>query len=153
MNIYVASSWRNKFQPEVVQKLRALGHRVYDFRGGGDGWDPADGEGGFAWSEVDPDWQTWPADVKRYLKGLDHPRAVEGYRRDMNALRKADACIMVMPCGPSASMEMGWAAGARKLVAVYAPEIREPDLMVKMAHHITSSWSSIEFWLRVPLEL
>lgn len=30
--IYVASSWRNKYQPEVVAALRKAGHKVYDFR-------------------------------------------------------------------------------------------------------------------------
>lgn len=146
--IYVASSWRNKFQPGVVRRLRALGHEVYDFRGGGDGWNAADGEGGFAWSEVDPQWQSWPDDIQRYLNGLNHPRAIDGFLRDMNALRKADVCVMVMPCGPSASMEMGWACGAGRRVAVYTPEIREPDLMVKMADFITESWNSVERWLR-----
>ena len=29
--IYVASSWRNEFYPEVVQLLREAGHEVYDF--------------------------------------------------------------------------------------------------------------------------
>ena len=32
MNIYVASSWRNAYQPEVVARLRSEGHSVYDFR-------------------------------------------------------------------------------------------------------------------------
>ena len=31
-NIYVASSWRNGYYPEVVAKLREAGHEVYDFR-------------------------------------------------------------------------------------------------------------------------
>ena len=30
--IYVASSWRNEYYPEVVAKLREAGHEVYDFR-------------------------------------------------------------------------------------------------------------------------
>ena len=30
--IYVASSWRNKYFPEVVTRLREAGHEVYDFR-------------------------------------------------------------------------------------------------------------------------
>jgi len=29
--IYVASSWRNEYYPEVVAKLREAGHEVYDF--------------------------------------------------------------------------------------------------------------------------
>ena len=35
--IYVASSWRNKYQPEVVAALRKAGHEVYDFRNPKDG--------------------------------------------------------------------------------------------------------------------
>ena len=30
--IYVASSWRNVFQQDVVDILRDLGHEVYDFK-------------------------------------------------------------------------------------------------------------------------
>ena len=29
--IYVASSWRNEYYSEVVQRLREAGHEVYDF--------------------------------------------------------------------------------------------------------------------------
>lgn len=127
MKIYVASSWRNEYQPYVVKLLRHDGHEVYDFK---------DSEG-FRWSEVDPDWQRWPSDVSLYPRGLDHPCARRGFNRDMEALRWCDLCVMVMPCGPSASMEAGWAKGAGKPVIVYAPEIREPDLMVKMFDEIT----------------
>ena len=139
MKIYVASSWRNTYQPEVVEKLRALGHEVYDFRG----------EEGFSWREVDPNWQNWTPE--EYRKGLEHICAERGFKRDMDALKWADACIMVMPCGPSASMEMGYAVGAGKLVAVYMPEIREPDLMVKMADLVTTRWESIDLWLNIDL--
>lgn len=150
MKIYVASSWRNTYQPEIVLKLRTLGHEVYDFRGAGTGWGELPGEdGGFSWRTVDPEWQSWPNDVERYRAGLDHPLAVEGFNRDMDALKACDACVMVMPCGPSASMEMGWAVGAGKLVAVYMPAIQEPDLMVKMAGLVTTQWSAVEVWLNV----
>ena len=30
--IYVASSWRNQYFPDVVKILREYGHEVYDFR-------------------------------------------------------------------------------------------------------------------------
>ena len=144
MKIYVASSWRNQFQPEVVAELRAVGHEVYDFRGPGDGWgDSGQGVGGFSWSEVDPEWQRWPENVSRYLDGLEHPRAVEGFARDMDALKRAQVCVMVMPCGPSASMEAGWAMGSGRRTIVYAPAIREPDLMVKMFDAITMTLSGV----------
>jgi hypothetical protein len=35
-------------------------------------------------------------------------------------------------------MEMGWAVAAGKHVIVYVPEVREPDLMVKIAPEITT---------------
>lgn len=47
-NIYVASSWRNPYQPVVVGELRFMGHEVYDFR------NPEPGSHGFHWSEIDP---------------------------------------------------------------------------------------------------
>ncbi len=154
MKIYVASSWRCEYQPIAVERLRALGHEVYDFRGAGSGWGEVVGaDGGFHWSEVDEGWKDWPNDIPRYIDHLDHPRAIEGFNRDMDALKACHACILVNPCGQSAHAELGWAAGAGKLTAAWCPAIREPDLMIKMAGHITASWESIEFWLRVPLEL
>jgi hypothetical protein len=148
VRIYVASSWRNEFQQFVVGALRALGHEVYDFRGPGDGWGAGgDVPGGFGWSEIDQNWQSWPSDVERYIRGLDHPRAIEGFRRDMDALERCDACVLVNPCGQSAHAELGWACGAGKITAVYCPAIREPDLMVKMADLVTASITDVYAFL------
>ena len=129
--IYIASSWRNEFQPAVVERLCAEGHEVYDFRA----------DDGFHWSEVDPAWQDWTP--REYLGGLHHECALRGFNRDMTALRECDACVYVMPCGVSASLEAGWAKGAGKWVAVYVPALREPDLMVKMADLVTDSLDEI----------
>jgi hypothetical protein len=131
MNIYVATSWRNKHQPEVVRRLRADGHEVYDFRG----------EEGFSWREVDEKWLAWSP--LQYIDGLNHPCAERGFKRDMDALRSCDALVYVMPCGPSASMEMGWAKGAGRLVVAYIPALREPDLMVKMADLVTDDFERV----------
>lgn len=140
MRIYVASSWRNDFQPEVVQRLRREGHEVYDFK---------DSEG-FHWSEVDQNWKNWVADIPMYLSGLMHPCAIRGFDRDMTALRACDACVYVMPCGVSASLEAGWATGAGKRVFIYVPGLREPDLMVKMAEMVTDNLYKIVLALRCP---
>lgn len=138
MKIYVASSWRNDFQPEVVRALREDHHEVYDFK---------DAEG-FHWSEVDENWKQWVSDIQSYLKGLVHPCAERGFSRDMRALRECDACVYVMPCGVSASLEAGWACGAGKRVFVYVPALREPDLMVKMAEKVTDNLEEIRLALR-----
>jgi hypothetical protein len=137
MNIYVASSWRNVYQPKVVQVLREDGHHVYDFK-------DADG---FHWDEVDRTWLHWTP--SEYIEGLLHPCAHRGFHRDMDALRACDVCVFVMPCGVSASLEAGWACGAGKRVFVYVPELREPDLMVKMAELITVDFTDIRRALRV----
>lgn len=133
MRIYVASSWRNTYQPDVVRALLKDGHEVYDFKD----------SDGFHWTEVDGGWQDWPRDISKYLTGLNHPCAERGFNRDMTALRECDACVYVMPCGVSASLEAGWACGAGKLVLVYVPGLREPDLMVKMAHLVTNDLALI----------
>ena len=63
--IYVASSWRNQYYPEVVNKLREFGHEVYDFR------NPPHDHGAFMWKNVDPDFDKWT--VNEYKQGLQHP--------------------------------------------------------------------------------
>ena len=113
MNIYVASSWRNPWQPGVVKLLRNAGHEVYDFR------EPVPGERGFAWSDIDPEWKEWKPEV--YRKALKHKVAEHGFSRDMTALRNCTACVMVLPCGNSANLEMGWAVGAMKKTAALFP--------------------------------
>ena len=139
MKIYVASSWRNVQQPEVVKALREDGHEVYDFKD----------SDGFSWREVDPDWENWPKDIPKYLNGLQHPAALRGFNRDMDALKNADLCVYVMPCGVSASLECGYAVGAGKPTVVYVPGVREPDLMVKMADLVTDDLAAVrQFALR-----
>lgn len=139
--IYVASSWRNAFQPLVCAELREDGHEVYDFR------HPAPGNNGFSWSAIDPEWHT-TTEPARYLELLAHPIADHGFALDMNALMAADICVMVMPCGMSASLEAGYAKGAGKPLAVYVPGLREPDLMVKMADLVTADLVEVCNWVR-----
>src|SRR5574343_376052 len=112
LKIYVASSWKNDFYPAVVEKLRAQGYEVYDFR--------ADG---FGWHEIDENGRLWtPAQM---LDAHHHPRAVGHYKQDMRALANADA------------------VGAGKHTVVYAPAIREADLMLKMADASTTNFEEV----------
>ncbi|MBR4842302.1 MAG: hypothetical protein IK006_04320 [Bacteroidaceae bacterium] len=133
--IYVASSWRNPYQPEVVKKLREQGHQVFDFR------NPPDGKGGFFWKDVDPNWEQWT--TQDYINKLDHDWAQYGFMRDYNAMNEADVCVLVLPCGRSAHAEAGWMAGAGKKVIVYIPEKQEPELMYKMFTAIVDSIEGI----------
>lgn len=130
MNIYLASSWRNKRYPEVLAALRAAGHEVYDFR------NPAPGNTGFSWSQIDPDYSEWTEwDIIEALN--DHPAARRGFELDMNALDACDACVLLMPCGRSAHLELGYAVGMGKRTMVLLERgIQEADLMWKMADWI-----------------
>ena len=122
--IYVASSWRNKYFPEVVAALRAAGHEVYDFR------NPPHGGNGFRWTDVDENALDWT--FAEYAEGLHHSLAERQFAADLEALEWADTCVLVLPCGRSAHTEAGWFAGKSRRVFVYFPEKQEPELMYKL---------------------
>lgn len=122
--IYVASSWRNQYFPDVVSRLRDAGHEVYDFR------NPPQGTGGFHWSDVDPEYMGW--NVGQYREGLKSPKAERQFANDMEALEWADTCLLVLPCGRSAHTEAGWMAGSGRRTIVYIPEMQEAELMYKL---------------------
>lgn len=134
MKIYLASSWRNQSQAEVLAGLRGAGHEVYDFK------NPAPGNSSFSWKQIDPNYSkeaipergavTRSAQWMRTT--LAHSVAQAGFDHDFNAMKWADVCVLLLPCGLSAHLEAGWFAGAGKQVAVLAPEIREPELMYKL---------------------
>ena len=143
MKIYLASSRRNQQHPSVLAALRADGHRprgtaapheVYDFR------NPEPGNTGFTWDQVDPGLVESLAvqepavrsKTARLRAALTNPIAQLEFALDFNAMKWADACVLLLPCGLSAHMEAGWMAGAGKHVAVLAPEIRQPELMYKL---------------------
>lgn len=139
MRIYVASSWRCERQPAVVAALRAAGHEVYDFK------NPAPGNHGFGWRQIRPDPPPWSAEVTREV--LSAPRAEEGFTLDFDAMKWADACVMVQPCGRSAALELGWCAGAGKLAVVLLDDGQEPELMLKVADKIAITLDEVVTWL------
>lgn len=128
MKIYLASSWRNPHQQSVLSKLREAGHEVYDFK------NPAPGESGFAWSEIETDWLQW--DAPRFIKALDHPIAENGFMRDWTAMQWAECGVLLLPCGRSAHIEAGYFVGANKLLFILLLGENEPELMYKMSDGI-----------------
>jgi len=147
--VYVASSWRNPFQPAVCAALSAAGVDHYDFR------NPPDGTG-FSWREVKSadahgipgkgtDWE----DVDEYLRMVSHPRALAGFSADFAAMQRADAFVLVLPCGKSAHLELGWAVGAGKRTAILLEEPVEPELMYRMVDHLAPDVLDLLGWLGV----
>ena len=142
MKIYVASSWRNEYQQGVVLALREAGFNdVYDFR------NPEPGDTGFHWSEIDSNWKNWTTEEFEFA--LKHPIAEKGFSKDIEALNDSDVTVLVLPCGRSAHLELGYAVGSGQYTAVYncgAPI--EPELMYKMCSKIFHSFSDMMLWLK-----
>jgi hypothetical protein len=132
LKIYLASSWRNTEQPEAVSLLRRAGHEVYDFRN-----PPGGIKNGFRWSEVDPAWESWCAAT--YREKLKTPLAQRGFNSDFDGMKWADTGILLLPCGRSAHLELGWMAGAGKQTIIWTKDGQEPELMALIADEICVS--------------
>lgn len=138
--VYVASSWRNPMQPAVIAVLAASGVPHYDFR-----------HEGFRWDETglsDPNHQ---AKYWDYQTALAHPRAREGFNRDMVALDRASHVLLILPCGRSSHLELGWAVGKKKETAIlFEPGLVVAELMYKMVDVHLPGLSEMFDWLGVP---
>lgn len=135
--IYVASSWRNQLQNDVVMLLRDRGHKVYDFK------NPPNGVPGFSWEAASmPERAKLTADT--YVKVLTtSPICALGYQNDMRGMEWADTCLLLLPCGRSAHLEAGWFAGRGKRLIILTQDGEEPELMALMANHICVSMREV----------
>lgn len=152
--VYVASSWRNPIHIAVCAALRSAGIDHYDFK------NPPSGTGGFHWSSVMPSYQKvgpgsprQRAKMDEYIEALKNPIAEKGFADDMGALHKADCVVLVLPCGNSAHLELGYAVGAGKATAILldpdSDDMIEPDLMYKMVDYVSPSLFDLLGWLGV----
>jgi hypothetical protein len=146
--VYVASSWRNPIQTAVVVALRVAKIECYDFKhpsGSGSQLTST----GFHWSEVGVNSQVETFDG--YIEGLRHDRSKEGFAADMTALDKADCCVLVLPCGRSAHLELGYAIGKGKRTAILFddPEQVTPELMYMACDYLSDSLFDLLGWLGV----
>jgi hypothetical protein len=135
-------------QPAVIHTLRASGIDHYDFRN-------PPGGAGFGWGSVMPSFDINDQLVSEddYLAGLEHPIAEAGFRSDFDAMERADTFVLVLPCGRSAHLELGWAVGAGKRTAILldGPEVT-PELMYKMVDFIAPTLYDLLGWLGVGME-
>lgn len=145
MYIYVASSYKNILQPLVVATLRSAGHQVHNYR------NPSIDGCGFNWQELEPDigvpMEQWSP--QNYRTALQHPKAGTAFSRNMEALRLCDACVLVLPCGQSASWEFGWALGAGKHGAVVIFDYAQPELMY-LGNPILTTRAELLSWAKSP---
>ena len=107
---------------------------------------PAPGDDGFAWTEVDPAWLSWTPAQSR--AALQHPRAQVGFAHDQLALQRADMTVLVLPCGRSAHLELGYAAGLGQRTAVLMLEPCEAELMYLLVDRVCLSIDELQAFLQ-----
>jgi hypothetical protein len=125
MKLYLASSWSNERYAAAVVMLRQNGHEVHDFR---------EEAAGFNWTQIDTRWTSWNA--KQFRTALDHPIVREAFEQDHKAMRRAEACVLLLPCGRSAHIEAGWFAGAAKPVIAWLDGYDRPEVMYSLCNAI-----------------
>lgn len=134
--VYVASSWRNPMVEAVVHVLQSNGLSVFDFR------NPPDDQPAFSFQQVDPNWQRWT--LPRFLRELrDNPTVRHAFERDRIAIERCDILVMVMPCGKSGHLELGYAAGLNKRTVIFAMQPIQPELMYGFAGKIVSDFAAL----------
>ncbi|MBZ2166991.1 nucleoside 2-deoxyribosyltransferase [Methanobacterium spitsbergense] len=136
MKIYLASSWKNhKMVRDIAEYLRTEGHEVDDFT------DDSQGRFVFSYKEITEDDQKLNA--KNFMQDK---RAQQAFKEDKSRIDWADTLICVLPCGLSAHMELGYAAGKGKKVIIYAPDGFAPgewEVMYGFAEGMTESLKEI----------
>lgn len=148
--IYVASSSRNTRFDRVVTVLRAAGFDAYDFK------HPIHpDERGFAWSDTgllhaapvaDPGAPEL-SNTDEFLEALEHESAITTFDRDFAAMHAADTVVLVLPCGRSAHLELGWAIGAGKRTAVLLDDPCVPELMYRAVDCLARTTEELLQWL------
>lgn len=75
---------------------------------------------------------------------LTHPVARAGFGKDMHALQAADATVLVLPCGRSAHLELGYATGSgQRTIVLLDQPMSEPELMYLMNSEICVSLEEV----------
>jgi nucleoside 2-deoxyribosyltransferase len=125
--VYLIGSLRNRKIVEVGNALREAGHEAVD-----DWMAPG--------PEADDHWKTYESNRGRtYAEALKGLAATHAFEFDLAHIKRVDAGVLVLPCGKSGHLELGYMIGRGQLGYVLFPE--EPakdrwDLMYKFAHGI-----------------
>lgn len=130
MIVYLIGSLRNQTVPDVGNALRMAGHDVYDdwYAGG---------------READDEWMRYSKRRgQSYIEALDSWAAKQVFEYDMRHLRRAEAGVLVYPCGKSAHLELGWMLGQGKLGYILLD--KEPERWDVMLRFATKVCGSIE---------
>ncbi|MHB8118656.1 MAG: hypothetical protein ACYDHX_08025 [Methanothrix sp.] len=143
MKVYLASSWKNKAEVDrVAEELRRFGLEVDNFS------DPSSGRFVFSWKDL-------PAEILENLNAktfLRDGRTQKAFQEDKDGIDWADVVLMIMPCGRSSHLELGYAKGKGKKAIIYYPNdyiLGEFETMYGFADLVTNSLNDIIYQLTV----
>jgi hypothetical protein len=142
MKVYLASSWGNPGLDVAIPMLQGAGHEVYDFRNAATAFD---------WEQIYASAAHAPIrsnlEAKALLRVLQHPRVLRAYALDRAKLAWCDALVMLQPCGVSAGIELGFAAGLARRTVVVLANGQKPDTMLNVAECVCTSVEDAIAWL------
>lgn len=125
MNIYLIGSLRNAAVPDIGNKLRAVGHEVFDdWHGAG--------------PEADDYWQKYEKFRGRSYKEALAGRAAQNiFQFDKDNIDRCDVVVMAMPAGKSGHLEFGYARGSGlQCYILFEEEPERYDVMHNFAHAV-----------------
>lgn len=121
MNIYLIGSLRNPEVPNVANRIRALGHEVFD------DWFAAG-------PEADDKWREYEISRGRdYLEALNGAAAKNVFAFDKRHLDAADAAVLLLPAGKSGHLELGYVIGSGRRGYVLLDTPDRWDVMYQFA--------------------
>jgi nucleoside 2-deoxyribosyltransferase len=145
MKIYIASSWKNKENVQIMAKyLRGYGCTVDDFTD--------DSQGRFIFSLedleniLDTDRVQPSSYYGRVIKAMNHEMSQRAFQQDKKMIEWADVLILLLPCGKSAHMELGYAKGIGKKIIIFSHNgftMDDFEVMYGFADLITYSISEV----------
>ena len=139
MKIYMASSWKNANDVEVIaQVLREHCHEVDCFT------DESTGRYVFHWSQIDS-FENLDA-----MNFMHDERSQKAFKEDKKWIDWADGVLLLLPAGKSAHLEAGYAVGKGKFLVIYQQKYPkgEFDVMYGFADLITDDFNSVTDFLK-----
>lgn len=110
--LYVASSWDHPQQPALVEKLRDRGFEVYNYREINENGNKS------ILDQLEINKMAVFSSVM--LDVMDMARMQDEFKKHIEKLQEADACVLLLPCGRSAHMEASYMKGLGKKVYVFS---------------------------------
>ena len=83
-----------------------------------------------------------------YIQALDRPAARNVFDFDKKHLDAADAFLLVLPCGRSAHMELGYMVGRGKKTCILIDDPERWDIMYQFADLVTDDIREVARWVK-----